>query len=145
MGIHSLFVAKMDGISEADLLKIHQMALEERENTVSGLLNQQKLPEALAESLRKPPTGISDDDVKNRSADLVGEVLLAVKDADIKKCIDGLSPDQVDTLMKYIYRGLATYNNSNTYLKWHEQVRAKGGLGCIIRCLAERRSVLDTY
>merc|ERR1711974_477744 len=120
----------MNGISEADLLKIHQMALEERQNTVSGLLNQRKLPEALAESLRKPPTGISDDDIKNQSADLVGEVLLAVTDAAIMKCI---------------YRGLATCNNSNAYLKWHEHVRARGGLGCIIRCLAERRSVLDTY
>ena len=83
----------MDGISEADLLKIHQMALEERQSTVSSLLNQfvflilyffmfqpvlfifylffsfifrQKLPEALAESLRKPPTGITDEKVKVR-------------------------------------------------------------------------------
>lgn len=81
---------------------------------------------------------------KNESADLVGEVLLGIKDADIAKCINGLTPDQLDTLMKYIYRGLSTYNNSNTYLKWHEHVRAKGGLGTIIRCLAERRSILDT-
>lgn len=83
----------MDGISEADLLKIHQMALEERQSTVTSLLNQfvflilyffmfqpvlfifylffsfifrQKLPEALAESLRKPPTGITDEKVKVR-------------------------------------------------------------------------------
>mmetsp|Transcript_25013 Transcript_25013/g.42768 ORF Transcript_25013/g.42768 Transcript_25013/m.42768 type:complete len:136 (-) Transcript_25013:127-534(-) len=134
----------MDGISEADLLKIHQMALEERQSTVTSLLNQQKLPEALAESLRKPPTGITDEKVKNDSADLVGEVLLQVKDAQIKQCVENLTPEQVDTLMKYIYKGLATYNNCNTYLKWHEQVKAVGGLGCIVRCLAERKSVLDT-
>merc|ERR1711974_210029 len=139
------YTLPMNQIAESDLLKIHQMALEERTSTVNGLVNQQKLPEALVQSLRKPPTGISDDDIKNKSADLVGEVLLQIKDSDIQKCIESLTPDQVDTLMKYIYRGLATCNNSNAYLKWHEHVRARGGLGCIIRCLAERRSVLDTY
>ena len=68
----------------------------------------------------------------------------AIKDADIPKAINGLTPDQVDTLMKYLYRGLATYNNSNTYLKWHEAVFKKGGHGSIIRALSERRSVVDT-
>jgi len=131
--------------TEEDLIKIHELALEERTNTVRGLLNSNKLPEALAESLRKPPTGfLGREDIKIASADVVGEVLDAIKDADIAKSIQNLTPDQVDSLMKYLYRGLATCNKSNTYLKWHEAVYKRGGHGCIIRCLAERKTVVDT-
>ena len=46
--------------------------------------------------------------------------------------------------MKYIYRGLATYENSNAYLIWHEKTLAKAGLGSIVRAMAEKKSVLDT-
>jgi len=94
--------------------------------------------------LRKPPSGISDEAVKSESADLVGEVLEAIKDGDIKSSVDALTVEQLDSLMKYIYRGLATCNRSNAYLKWHEQALARGGLGSIVRCLAERKTVVDS-
>ena len=81
--------------------------------------------------------------VQMESANLVAEVLTGIKETEISKSLDGLTPDQLDALMKYIYCGFATYENCNTYLKWHAQVVSKAGLGTIVRALAERKSVVD--
>mmetsp|Transcript_1555 Transcript_1555/g.5483 ORF Transcript_1555/g.5483 Transcript_1555/m.5483 type:complete len:141 (-) Transcript_1555:117-539(-) len=134
----------MDGVSEADLLKIAQLALEERTSSVNTALNSGRTSDALQEALRKPPYGIRDEKVKADSTELVSSVLLAIKPADIGKNLDSLSELQLDTLVKYIYRGLATYENSNAYLIWHEKAVAKAGLGSIVRAMAEKKSILDT-
>jgi len=71
----------------------------------------------------------------------VVNVLIAVKEADIQKHVDSLSPSDLDILMKYIYRGLEDGENSASLLKWHEAATKKGGLGCIVRALAERKAL----
>ena len=48
---------------------------------------------------------------QDASADLVVSILSAVKEADIKGIIDGFNDDQLDLLMKYIYRGMANAEN----------------------------------
>ena len=68
-------------------------------------------------------------------------VLTAIKEADMKKNVDGLSPDELDVLMKYVYKGLEDGENSTALLRWHAAVAEKGGLGCIVRALAERRTI----
>ena len=133
----------MADFSDDELIKIHSLALQERTSTVRQLLNQGKTQDALIESIRKPPLGVKDADIKNNSSLLVGDVLNAVKEADVQNHVNALNDDQIDILMKYIYKGLATCENSNTYLRWHEAAKAKGGLGCIIRALAEKRNILD--
>ena len=132
-----------DEFSDEELIKIHSLALEERTGTVRGLLNQGKTQDALVESLRKPPLAVKNDDIKSRSSLLVGDVLTAIKEADVNGHCNALNDDQIDILMKYIYKGLATCENSNVYLRWHEAAKAKGGLGCIIRALAEKKNILD--
>lgn len=72
---------------------------------------------------------------------VVVSVLTAVKEADINKNIDSLNPDELDVLMKFIYKGLEDGENSTSLLKWHAAATAKGGLGSIVRALAERRTV----
>lgn len=75
-----------------------------------------------------------------------------------------LSSDQVDVLMKYVYRGFAnpTENSCGILLVWHEKVRggdgmaqviwlsgcslslqavAAGGLGSIVRTITDRKTV----
>jgi actin related protein 2/3 complex subunit 5 len=122
---------------------------------------------ALTSSARGSPESKQD-----RSADLVVSILVAVKEADIKGILDGLNDDQVDLLMKYIYRGMALAENrcvrfllhlfsspivqprsldshanplflsSAALLKWHGAVVDKAGIGSIVRVLAERKSVV---
>jgi actin related protein 2/3 complex subunit 5 len=79
--------------------------------------------------------------VQDQSAELVFSVISAVKDADIKSHIDSLSDDQLDLLMKYLYRAMANADNSAALLKWHAMIVEKAGLGCIVRAFAERKTV----
>jgi len=61
------------------------------------------------------------------------------RDANPENTIKGLSDDQLDVAMKYTYKGLETGENSNTYLRFHEAIFNKGGLGPIIRALVKEK------
>eukprot|EP01089_Gocevia_fonbrunei_P018549 TRINITY_DN62_c0_g1_i1.p1 TRINITY_DN62_c0_g1~~TRINITY_DN62_c0_g1_i1.p1 ORF type:complete len:101 (-),score=20.67 TRINITY_DN62_c0_g1_i1:125-427(-) len=79
--------------------------------------------------------------IKDDNLALVMSVVTSVKEADLQKALGSLSPSDLDVLMKYIYRGLESGDNSHSLLKWHAAVTQKGGLGCIVRAMAERRTV----
>lgn len=68
-------------------------------------------------------------------------VLVNTKEKDVDATVQKLSDLQLDICMKYIYKGLESGENSNILLKWHESVFNRGGLGTIVRTLAERRAV----
>eukprot|EP01095_Lingulamoeba_sp_RSL-Kostka_P000238 TRINITY_DN1036_c1_g1_i4.p1 TRINITY_DN1036_c1_g1~~TRINITY_DN1036_c1_g1_i4.p1 ORF type:complete len:139 (-),score=65.43 TRINITY_DN1036_c1_g1_i4:288-704(-) len=133
----------MDGFSEEDMQRIYQMALEERQNTATGLLNQGKTVMALKEALRKPPLGSKDEQLKRDSFELVSDVVLGIKKADITNHIQELDDEHIDGLMRYVYYGLSTAENSNLWLDWHAKVVAYSGKGVIIRVMSERRSILE--
>lgn len=59
------------------------------------------------------------------------EALAAVRSSDIPNLVKGLPSRQVDTLMKYIYRGMASPElyNSAILLAWHEKVSSKAEYG----------------
>lgn len=52
------------------------------------------------------------------------DVLTRVKAADVEKAVNALSTEQLDILMKYVYRGFAnpTENSCGILLVWHEKV-----------------------
>jgi hypothetical protein len=50
---------------------------------------------------------------------MVSSVLAAIKDADVSKILDALDETERSTLMKYVYRGMATGQNCTALLKWH--------------------------
>jgi actin related protein 2/3 complex subunit 5 len=54
----------------------------------------------------------------------VMDALLATKGADIPGIVKQLNSDQIDTLMKYVYRGMAVPEqySSASLLQWHEKV-----------------------
>lgn len=71
------------------------------------------------------------------------EVLGLVKPADIPSIIRTLNPFQLDTLMKFIYRGQMNpeFFNAGILLAWHERVLEVAGLGSIVRVLTDRMTV----
>lgn len=73
----------------------------------------------------------------------VAQILFNVKTSEIEKIVNGLSEDEVDTLMKYVYRGFENSNvgNSSNLLVWHDKVYAKGGAGAICRVLTDKKRV----
>jgi len=66
-----------------------------------------------------------------------------LKDADIDTLVGKLNDAQLDLTMKYVYSCLATgENNSAPLFKWHKSIRDKAGVGCIVRALVERKTVI---
>lgn len=66
-------------------------------------------------------------------------MLSLVKDNQLDKFIDDLNPQQQEAVMKYVYKGLAAGQNSAAFLKWHEKLVDKQGLGIVMRTLCDRK------
>lgn len=49
--------------------------------------------------------------------------------------VGGLSTEELDVCMKYVYEGMKDGENSGALLKWHAEVFKKGGSGCIMRAM----------
>lgn len=71
------------------------------------------------------------------------KVLLAIKSAQIEEAVGSLSPDDIDILMKYVYRGFEypSEGSSGHLLLWHEKAYNIGGSGSIMRVLSDRMKV----
>lgn len=115
--------------------------VKEREKEVTKLLNSGKPLDALPLALNNPPTHAKQADVKDQNATIVLNVLTAIKEKDIEAAVNTLNADQLDVLVKYVYRGLATGEQSAALLRWHESALKKAGLGSIVRALTERKTV----
>lgn len=50
-------------------------------------------------------------------------VLNHVKEDQIESCISGLSLEELDVLVKYVYKGLGIPRNNGPLFKWHAKVR----------------------
>lgn len=57
------------------------------------------------------------------------DVLTRFRAGDVEKAVNALSTDELDILMKYVYRGFAypTENSCGILLVWHEKVGALVG------------------
>ena len=50
-------------------------------------------------------------------------VLTGVREDKIDECLAGLSLDENDLLVKYVYKGLGIPRNNGPLFKWHAKVR----------------------
>eukprot|EP01111_Echinosteliopsis_oligospora_P018788 TRINITY_DN880_c0_g1_i1.p1 TRINITY_DN880_c0_g1~~TRINITY_DN880_c0_g1_i1.p1 ORF type:complete len:141 (+),score=41.01 TRINITY_DN880_c0_g1_i1:110-532(+) len=120
---------------------VYKTEVSTREKEVTKLLNGGKANQALNLCLENPPTQTKSQEIKDSNLAIVLSVLTAIKEKDIEGAVNGLNADEVDVLMKYVYRGLASGDNSGQLLKWHELALKKGGLGAIVRSLTDRKTV----
>lgn len=112
------------------------------EKQVNQYIQSAKLQEALKASLVNPPLKTKNQMVKDRATALVTRVLTSFKTADIEHAVKSLSDEEVDLLMKYVYKAMDIQAESATcpyLLSWHAQLMARGGPGCIIRTFCDRR------
>lgn len=72
---------------------------------------------------------------------LTTRVLLSFKSSQIDEAVQSLEPELIDVLMKYIYKGFESPSegSSGNLLVWHEKVYNVGGVGCIVRVLADSK------
>ncbi|KAL0849157.1 hypothetical protein ABMA28_013503 [Loxostege sticticalis] len=113
------------------------------ESEVCSLLNQGKHIEALRLVLSNAPMGSLNQQIKDSALALTLKVLLAIKSAQIEEVVGNLSRDDIDILMKYIYRGFEfpSEGSSGHLLLWHEKAYNIGGTGSIVRVLSDRMRV----
>mmetsp|Transcript_28703 Transcript_28703/g.80236 ORF Transcript_28703/g.80236 Transcript_28703/m.80236 type:complete len:129 (+) Transcript_28703:87-473(+) len=116
-------------------------AMQERESATYNLLNMNNTMDGLKSALSNPPLGCYDEAILKQNADLVLQVISQVKDADIDKHVSNVAEEDVDTLMKYIYKGFERCDNSASLLKWHAAVLKRGGEGTIVRAIADRWNI----
>ena len=111
------------------------------EAAVESLLRSKRVGDALRDSLADPPVASKDLELKSKNTVIVLKVIAAVEDRQIDEVLGALSPDACDVLMKYIYKGLESPEQSSQLLKWHAKLLDKAGLGSIVRVMADRKTV----
>ncbi|ORX97978.1 ARP2/3 complex 16 kDa subunit (p16-Arc) [Basidiobolus meristosporus CBS 931.73] len=110
---------------------------------VRQILSRGQHAQALSRALDDPPYGQDVQELKDTTTQVVMEVLSSTKLSDIPNVVKSLAPEELDVLMKYLYRGMASPEqyNCSVILSWHEKVIATTGLGSIIRVLTDRNTV----
>ncbi|KAK9727437.1 arp2/3 complex subunit [Basidiobolus ranarum] len=110
---------------------------------VRQILSRGQHAQALSRALEDPPYGQDVQESKDIATQVVMEVLSSTKLSDIPTVVKSLNPEELDVLMKYLYRGMASPElyNCSVILSWHEKVIATTGLGSIVRVLTDRNTV----
>lgn len=113
------------------------------EGEVATLLSAGRNVDALKLVLRNAPLGTKNQAVKDNACNLALRVMISIKASQIEETVKSLDRDQLDILMKYVYRGFEqpSEGNSGHLLVWHEKIYNAGGLGCIVRVLTDRKRV----
>jgi len=100
---------------------------------------------ALTLILEDPPCGPGVDEAKNLNLQTLVSILNSTKSAEVPNVLKSLSPDAQDTLMKYLYKGMAMPGwgdlSGSVLLVWHEKLTEIAGTGCIVRVMTDRRTV----
>lgn len=114
----------------------------ERAAQVKQLLNLTKNKEALKLALQNPPIGTQDASIKELNYDTLLSVLKTFRSTDIDGAVEELSTADIDVLVKYLYKGFTcSPDKAASLLLWHEKAVKKGGLGCVIRVMVDRKGV----
>ncbi|TFK47123.1 arp2/3 complex [Heliocybe sulcata] len=112
---------------------------------VRSSLSKGDIPGALTAVLDGAPYGPNVDEAKTLALQTLVTILNSTKSSDVSNIVKSLSQDQQDTLMKYIYKGMAMPGwgdvSGSVLLGWHEKLTEAAGIGCIVRTMTDRRIV----
>lgn len=102
---------------------------------------------ALQAALDTPPY-VADEATKEVHAETVYEVLVSIKNnhatSEFSTFVKSLTSDQQDTLVKYIYKIMATSYGAKQgalLLSWFEKTVDVTGMGPVVRYFSDRRTV----
>lgn len=81
------------------------------------------------------------DALQDKYSDIVNSVLTNIRSEKVSNSVSKLDSDQLDTLMKYVYKALSNADNkSSTFLKWHGEIVKKTGTASVIRFITDRKT-----
>lgn len=111
------------------------------ENEVNSLLQKGKHVDALKIVLNNAPLGSKNPQIKENALNLTLRVMLSIKPPQIEEAVKSLSPELLDVLMKYVYKGFESPSegSSGHLLLWHDKVYNLAGVGCIVRVISDTR------
>ncbi|KAI0819822.1 arp2/3 complex subunit [Trametes gibbosa] len=112
---------------------------------VRGSLSKGDIVGALTLVLEDSPYGPTLEEAKNLNLQTLVSILNSTKATEIPGVVKALSTDAQDTLMKYLYKGMALPGwgdvSGSVLLGWHEKLTEAAGTGCIVRAMTDRRIV----
>ncbi len=115
-----------------------------RASAVDAALSRKDKKGAMQAALQRPPTGTKVQALKDRNSAIVEKVIASMSDSDAQGVVDSLDTEELDVLMKYLYRVMGKIDKSINYsllLKMHAMVNTKAGSGSIVRSLTDRKQV----
>ncbi|KAF8882808.1 actin-related protein ARPC5 [Infundibulicybe gibba] len=117
----------------------------QRQAAVRSSLARNDIVGALSTILENAPYGPNVDEAKNLTLQTLLTILNTTKSTEIPAVVKSLSQDAQDTLMKYLYKGMAMPGwgdvSGSVLLGWHEKLTEVAGTGCIVRTMTDRRIV----
>jgi len=117
----------------------------QKQAAVRSSLARSDIAGALRTVLQDAPYGLGADEAKNVTLQTLLTILNSSKSTEISGAIKQLSQDDQDTLMKYLYKGMAMPGwgdiSGSVVLGWHEKLTEIAGTGCIVRTMTDRRIV----
>ncbi|RDB17696.1 Actin-related protein 2/3 complex subunit 5 [Hypsizygus marmoreus] len=117
----------------------------QRQAAVRTFLAKSDVVGALSTVLENAPYGPNVDQAKELTLQTLLTILNTTKSTEIPGVIKSLSQDAQDTLMKYLYKGMAMPGwgdiSGSVLLGWHEKLTEIAGTGCIVRTMTDRRLV----
>uniref|UniRef100_A0AAF5D924 Actin-related protein 2/3 complex subunit 5 n=1 Tax=Strongyloides stercoralis TaxID=6248 RepID=A0AAF5D924_STRER len=109
---------------------------------VQQLLNSGKNAEALKAALCNAPLNVKNTNgILEKAVETVVKTLTNHRNAEIGESIKELNDDEVDILMKYIYKGMEIMPDGsvcNSLLSWHSHAFERCGHGGIMRVFSDR-------
>lgn len=116
-----------------------------KQAVVRTLLNKSDVAGALSTVLDNVPYGPNTGQAKDLTLQTLLTILNTTKSTEIPSVVKALSQDSQDTLMKYLYKGMAIPGagdvSGSVLLGWHEKLTEAAGPGCIVRTMTDRRLV----
>ena len=105
------------------------------------------VPDALAKALDKPPPS-KDETVKSLATEIVIEAVKACSERQIPALVKNLTGSQADAMVKCTrflfhildaYRAMELGEECDKFLRFHNAITARYGLGCVTRALVSKR------
>ncbi|EGG05498.1 uncharacterized protein MELLADRAFT_36782 [Melampsora larici-populina 98AG31] len=140
---------KEDELYEHDPRSAEEMLSDAQSKTqqARSLLARADVPAVLQLLLTSPPYGPPSPTLQKAQSLILStiiETLSTTRTSDIPSILSNLNSDQLDWLMKYIYKSMSLITmDSNTpsavLLNWHEKLTELSGTGSIVRVMTDRR------
>ncbi|KAL7411697.1 actin-related protein 2/3 complex subunit 5 [Mrakia frigida] len=112
---------------------------------VRQLLGRSDIPSALTSLLANYPFGADHDQAKTQTLSTFILILNSTKSSDVANIVKGLTQQEQDGLMKFVYKGMEKPEllevNPSVLLTWHEKLTEVAGVGCIVRVMTDRRTI----